>query len=122
MAWKRSGVRFPLAPQIRTKGLVNRPGLRRFWGSVGEVSSEGGDEVLGRLSEQSERVDVARTDHREVTVVEGGDRVLVQTLCESDYGRVRGAEREVGVLVHQLCHAPKVRWSNRLDLEARMGE
>ena len=58
----------------------------------------------GWSGQQGEGRDVAWPDGPEVTVVEGGDLGDVETFRDGDHGRIRCAEREVGVRRDVLCH------------------
>lgn len=70
----------------------------------------------GRLREQRERADVARADHGEVPVVEGGDLVDIHALGQGDDGGVAGAKGKVGVLLDEISH-PGVVGRGQLDCD-----
>lgn len=69
-------------------------------------------------SDEFERRDVGRTDHREMCSVDRRDTDGLQPFSDRDEARIGATEWEIAVLIDELSHASPVVGRQGLDLEA----
>jgi len=76
----------------------------------------------GLLRDESEGIDVVRSDDGEVTMVERGDRGRGKTLGCGNHGGVDGSERKVRIGLDELGRSTEIGDLERLEDDSALSE